>query len=98
MGSEAGFTGVIDLVEEKMLSFDEQSLGQEVVKSPIPEEYKEEFTAARMALLEKLADFDEGVMEKYLEDRPVSVDEIYRALRNATLALADCTSPLWQRL
>jgi elongation factor G len=87
VGREADFTGVIDLVEEKMLGFSEQSLGQEVVQSAIPEHYIEVFTAARMALLEKLADFDEGVMEKYLDDKPVSVDEIYRALRKATLAL-----------
>jgi elongation factor G len=87
VGKETDFTGVIDLVEEKMLGFSEQSLGQEVVQSAIPEHYIEVFTAARMALLEKLADFDEGVMEKYLDDKPVSVDEIYRALRKATLAL-----------
>ena len=87
VGKEADFAGVIDLVEEKMLGFSEQSLGQEVVESAIPDHYKEVFTAARMALLEKLADFDEGVMEKYLDDKPVSVDEIYRVLRKATLAL-----------
>jgi elongation factor G len=87
IGSEAEFTGVIDLVEETMFTFDEQSLGQEVVRSPIPVEHKEEFTAARMAILEKLADFDEAVMEKYLDDKPVSVEEIYRALRKATLEL-----------
>ena len=87
VGREADFEGVIDLVEEKMLGFSEQSLGQEVVESAIPDQYKEVFTAARMALLEKLADFDEGVMEKYLDDKPVSVDEMYRALRKATLAL-----------
>ncbi len=87
VGKEADFEGVIDLIEEKMLSFSEQSLGQEVVESPIPDRYKEAFTAARMAILEKLADFDEGVMEKYLDDKPVSVDEMYRALRKATLAL-----------
>jgi elongation factor G len=40
-----------------------------------------------MTLLEKLADFDEGVMEKYLEDTTVSATEIYSALRRATLAL-----------
>ena len=87
VGSEGEFSGVIDLVEETMFTFDEQSLGQEVVRSPIPVEHDEEFTAARMALLEKLADFDEDVMEKYLDDEPVTVEEIYRALRRATLAL-----------
>ncbi len=87
VGKEADFAGVIDLVEEKMLGFSEQSLGQEVVKTAIPDQYKEVATAARMAILEKLADFDEDVMEKYLDDKPVSVGEIYRALRKATLAL-----------
>ncbi len=87
VGKEAGFAGVIDLVEGKMLTFSEQTLGQEVVEQAIPEDYEEAFTAARMTLLEKLADFDEGVMDKYLDEKPVSVDEIYRALRKATLEL-----------
>ncbi|MEE4241601.1 MAG: elongation factor G [Desulfopila sp.] len=87
VGKESGFTGVIDLIEETMLEFKEQSLGQEVIKKDIPAEYREMFSAARMSLLEKLADFDEGVMEKYLEDTQVSATEIYTALRKATLAL-----------
>ena len=87
VGTEAEFEGVIDVIEEKMLVFEEQSLGQEVIEKPIPDEYKAKFAAARMALLEKLADFDELVMEKYLEDTPVSANEIYNALRRATIAL-----------
>jgi elongation factor G len=87
VGKESDFVGIIDLVEGKMLEFSEQSLGQEVIENDIPAEYKELFTAARMTLLEKLADFDEGVMEKYLEDTTVSATEIYSALRRATLAL-----------
>ena len=87
VGSEVDFTGVIDLIEEKMLVFKEQSLGQEIEEVDIPAEFKEEFTAARMVLLEKLADFDEGIMEKYLEDTMVSATEMYIVLRKATLAL-----------
>ena len=87
VGKEAEFEGIIDLIEERMLVFDEQSLGQEVTEQEIPAEYKEKFTAARMMLLEKLADFDEDIMEKYLDDTPVSAPEIYKALRKATLAL-----------
>jgi len=87
VGKETDFKGVIDLIEEKMIVFDEDSLGQDVLEKEVPEEYEKEFTAARMALLEKLADFDEGVMEKYLEDTPVSATEIKSGLRNATLAL-----------
>ncbi len=87
VGKEAEFEGIIDLIEGRMLVFDEQSLGQEVIQKEVPAEYKEKFTAARLMLLEKLADFDEEIMEKYLDDVPVSAPEIYRALRKATLAL-----------
>lgn len=86
-GKEADFIGVIDLIEEKLLIFEEQSLGQDITIQDIPDDYREEFTAARMTLLEKLADFDEGVMEKYLDDALVSAPELYRALRKATLSL-----------
>jgi len=68
VGKEAEFGGVIDLIEGKMLLFSEQSLGQEVEVVDVPGEYIERFTAARMMLLEKLADFDEGIMEKYLDE------------------------------
>ncbi len=87
VGKEAEYEGVIDLIKEKMLTFTEHTLGQEVVEVDIPAEYNDIFTAARMALLEKLADFDEGVMEKYLSDTSVSATELSSALRNATLAL-----------
>jgi elongation factor G len=87
VGKESEFEGIIDLIEEKMLVFDEQSLGQEIIEREIPGDYKKKFTAARMMLLEKLADFDEGIMEKYLDDTSVSAPEIYSALRKATISL-----------
>ncbi len=87
VGSEDSFQGVIDLIKEKMLLFDHESQGFKVIEQEIPEEFKEDSAAARMALLEKLADFDEGVMEKYLEEQPVSEDEIDRAIRRATIDL-----------
>lgn len=87
VGSEENFRGIIDLISAEMLVFDEQTQGQEVSSQAIPEEFLEEFTAARLALLEKLADFDEGVMEKYLEEQPVAPDEIIRAIRAATINL-----------
>jgi elongation factor G len=87
VGCESAFEGVIDLIEGKMLIFDEATLGQEVQEFDIPEKYQQEFTAAHMVLLEKLADFDEEIMGKYLEGKPVSPEEIYSALRKATLSL-----------
>ncbi len=87
VGKETEFEGILDLIEERMLVFDEQTLGQEVIVKEVPADYKEKFTAARMVLLEKLADFDEGIMEKYLDDAAVSVPDVYRAIRKATLSL-----------
>ncbi len=87
VGSEAGFRGVIDLIKEKMLVFDEESKGSQYTEEDVPEEFTEESSAVRMTLLEKLADFDEEVMEKYLEEQPVSADVLYKAIRKATLKL-----------
>jgi len=87
VGSEDQFTGVIDLVEHKMLKFDEGSKGQVIIEEDIPQALLNESTAAKMALIEKLADFDEGVMEKYLNDQEITPGEIRAALRKATLAM-----------
>ena len=87
VGSEDTFSGVIDLVTQRLLRFDEQSQGLKVVEKVIPDDLLEKSSAARMALLEKLADFDEDVMEKYLNDQEIAPGELYRALRKATLSL-----------
>lgn len=87
IGHEDTFSGVIDLVSQKILEFDNASMGQVVSEKDIPEALRAESSAARMTLLEKLADFDEEVMEKYLNDQEITPGEISKALRKATLAL-----------
>ena len=87
VGSEDTFSGIIDLVTQKLLCFDEENMGLTITEEDIPEDLKGKSSAARMALLEKLADFDEGVMEKYLEDQEIAPGEIREALRKATIAL-----------
>ncbi|MBU0485125.1 MAG: elongation factor G [Proteobacteria bacterium] len=87
VGKEDSFRGIIDLIEQKMLVFDEETMGLQVHAEQIPVELIEESTAARMALIEKLADFDDGVMEKYLEEKTLTTDELKRAVRAATLKL-----------
>ncbi len=87
VGKEADFRGVIDLIKGVMLYFDEETQGEKVIEQPIPEDLLEIFTAAQLALIEKLADFDDEVMGKYLEEQPVSALELQQAVRKATLAL-----------
>ncbi|WP_456386076.1 elongation factor G [Desulfolithobacter sp.] len=87
VGSEDTFSGIIDLVTMRVLRFDEETQGLSVTEEAIPDDLLSKSSAARMTLLEKLADFDEGVMEKYLEDQEITPEEIYSALRKATLSL-----------
>ena len=87
IGKEESFAGVIDLINGTMLYFDEDSQGSEIIEKPISQKYSAIFTAARMTLVEKLADFDEGVMEKFIDEKFVSSDEIRKAVRSATLHL-----------
>ncbi len=85
VGSEDTFRGIIDLVEERLLTFDEDSLGMDVFEEPIPNELVGESSAAKMILLEKLADFDEEIMEKYIDDQEITSGELRAALRKAAL-------------
>jgi len=86
VGSEESFSGIIDILDQRMLHFDEANQGLSVVEKEVPDDLKTESSAARMTLLEKLADFDEDVMEKFLEDKEVSSQELRKALRKATLS------------
>ncbi len=83
IGSEENFTGVVDLVEMKAITYD----GLDEVVSEVPEDLKEEALKQREAMIEKLADFDEVVMEKFLEEEEVTPDDIRNATRKSVLRL-----------
>ena len=86
IGAEDNFRGIIDLVEERAVFYlDDLGAKQEVTE--IPEEMREEAAAARDKLLEPLAEFDEGLLEKYLSGAAISPDEIRKVLRAATIAV-----------
>ncbi len=86
IGAEDNFRGIIDLVEEKAVFYlDDLGAKQEV--TAIPAEMQEEAAAAREKLLETLAEFDEGLLEKYLNGSTISPDEIRKVLRAATIAV-----------
>ena len=84
IGEEDDFRGVIDLVDEKAIFYDEE--GPVVPREePVPEEMIEEFRDYRNALVEKVAETDDDLIIKYLEDDEITKDEIKGALRRATL-------------
>jgi elongation factor G len=85
-GAEDNFRAVIDLVGMRMFSWSGEDLDQKPELSEIPAEWRDEAEKRRMLLIEALADFDEGVMEKYLDGRAVSEEEMKPVIRRATIA------------
>ncbi len=85
IGKEADFRGIIDLIEMNAdVYYDE--LGQDMRVEPIPENMKDMAEEYRMKLLEAVSDFDDEIMEKYLEGEEVSTESIKAAIRKATIA------------
>ena len=85
VGSGADFSGVIDLIRAKVLSFLEDDEGMTVSESAPEGDLKEACSKARNHMLESLADVDDVFMEKYLEGS-VTEDDIRSAMRRAVLA------------
>jgi len=84
-GSEAGFVGVIDLVEMKAHRWISE-MGEEWETTEIPDEYRDAANRAHHELFEKLADHDEELMDKFVHEQEPTVEELRRAIRRATLA------------
>ncbi|MEK6223389.1 MAG: elongation factor G, partial [Thermodesulfobacteriales bacterium] len=82
------FVGIIDLIKMKLAMWDDDSLGSKYELTDIPEELMAEAEAAREALLESVADFDEELMESYLNAEPISEEKIHKAIRAATINLS----------
>jgi elongation factor G len=84
MGAEDNFRGVIDLVEEVAYFFEDEGGLADAV--PIPEEYVEEAKKRRDGLLEGIAEVDDQMLISYVEHHPVTVLELKKAIRRATIA------------
>lgn len=81
------FKGIIDLVSQKLVVWDGESLGAKFEEKDIPEESREEFSAGRKQLLEAIADFDDSIMEAYLSDEDVDTAIVKKVVREQTIAL-----------
>jgi elongation factor G len=86
VGCEDTFIGVVDLIENRACVWDEESLGASFCSEDIPADLKDECVAARDQLIEVAADFDEEIMDCYLEGKPIDKDKIRGAIRTGTLA------------
>ncbi|MFD1188650.1 elongation factor G [Pontibacter rugosus] len=89
IGAEDNFRGVVDLVNNRGIIWNEEDKGMTFTEVPIPDDMVEEAAEYREKLLEAVAEYDETLMEKYFEDPDsISEDEIIAALRAATIDMA----------
>ena len=89
IGTEAGFVGVVDLVEMRALTWrGETAKGEDYTVEDIPASHDETARVWRDRLLETVAEADDAMMELYLEGEEPSVDALKQAIRRATLASA----------
>jgi len=87
MGEGDLFNGVIDLLSMKAVVYNESVLGAEWEELPIPRDLYEKAENYRHRLLEEVSEFDDSLMEKYLDGKRLEVDEIKKAIRIGTLKL-----------
>ncbi len=91
IGQSTSFQGMIDLVRQVAIYYtnlkDDKDRGKTVVEKPIPDDMKEEVEKWRNELIEKVAETDDHLMEKYLTDpSSITEDEIRKGLRAATIS------------
>jgi len=87
MGEGDLFTGIIDVISMKAIVYNESSLGAQWEELDIPRDLREKANQYHHDLLEAIAEFDDGVMEKYINGEEPSRAEIMGAIRKGTLSV-----------
>ena len=85
IGAEDTFRGMVDLLEMKSYIYNDEE-GKDISVEEIPAELAEKAEEMRGAMIEAISDYDDTVMEKYLEGEKIEIDVLKQALRKATLA------------
>ena len=84
IGAEDNFTGIVDLVEMKAYVYYDD-LGKDIRCEEIPEDMKEKAAEYHAHMIESISEYDDAIMEAYLEGQEIAVDDIKSALRKAVL-------------
>ncbi len=88
IGAEETFKGVVDLITMKAIFWHDETMGADYSVEEIPANLQAEAEEWRDKMLEKIAEFDDALMEKYFDDpSTITEEEVCRALRKGTLAM-----------
>ena len=87
IGAEENFKGVVDLIKMKAMYWHDETMGAEYDIAEIPAELVDEANEWREKLLDSAANFDDDLMEKYLEGEDVTEEQLIKAIRKGTCAM-----------
>ena len=85
IGAEDNFAGIIDLIKMQAVFYKAEKLGATFEETEIPAGLKQKAQEKRRQMIELAAEYDEELMDKYVHNKPVSVEMINRAIREGTL-------------
>jgi len=86
IGADAEFRGIIDLVTMEAYTWKDETMGAEYVVGEIPEELKTDAECWRHEMIERVSEIDDVLMEKFLHDEPMSVEDVRGAIRRVTVS------------
>ncbi len=86
IGHEDEFRGVVDLIKGKAIMFDKETKGADFWEEEIPADLVDMYEEKRLEMMEAVAEQDEAMMEKYLEEGTLSEEDIHYCIRKATIA------------
>jgi elongation factor G len=87
IGAEAGFKGVVDLVEMKAVIWQDEAMGSQYDVEPIPANLQKKSEAFRLQLIEVIAETDDVLLGKFLEGETPTIEELKAGIRQATIDL-----------
>jgi elongation factor G len=87
IGSEGGFKGMVDLISMKAILFHDETMGAKYDIEEIPADLLEQCKEMRAKLLDVIAEYDDATMEKYLEGKELTVEEIHNLIRIGVTSL-----------
>ncbi|CAN5606068.1 elongation factor G [soil metagenome] len=85
IGAEGNFAGVVDLVEMRALVWHDEELGAKFDTTDIPDDLVDQAAEYRQKLLDVVSQYDDGILEKFIEEQEITAAEVRAAIRHATI-------------
>ena len=95
VGAEADFLGVVDVLNMKEIIWQQDTLGAEFKINELSDEYRQKAEEYRKKLVELAVEQDDEIMERYLDGKEPSLDELKKCIRKGTISGAFCSCALW---